>query len=36
MPSLVKPIEPTKLQEVPPTSPSKIISIEENFQDISK
>jgi hypothetical protein len=36
MPSSVKPIKPTKLQEVPPTSPSKIIFIEEIFQDISK
>jgi hypothetical protein len=35
MPSLTKRVEPTKLQEVPSTFPSKIIDMEEIFQDIS-
>jgi hypothetical protein len=36
MPSSVKPIGPTILQEIPTTSPSKTIFVEEIFQDISK
>jgi hypothetical protein len=31
-----KPLKPTKLQEVPFTFPSKIIYVEEIFQDINK
>jgi hypothetical protein len=34
--SLAKPTKPTKLQEVPPTYPSKIIYVEEYFLDINK
>ncbi len=36
MRSLIKHLEPTKLQEVPSTFPSKNISMEEIFQDINK
>ncbi len=36
MPSLVELVEPTKLQEVPSTSPRKNILVEKIFQNISK
>jgi hypothetical protein len=36
MPSFVEPRNPTKLQEMPSTSPSKTIFVEEIFQDINK
>jgi hypothetical protein len=36
MPNLAKPTKATKLQEVPSISPSKVIHVEEIFQDINK
>jgi hypothetical protein len=36
MPSSSKPLEPTKLQEVPSTFPNKTIYVEEFFQDINR
>jgi hypothetical protein len=36
MPSLTKHVEPTKLQEIPYTFPSKNIFMEEIFQDTNK
>ncbi len=36
MPSSSEPTKSTKFQEIPSTSPSEIISMEETFQDISK
>ncbi len=35
-PSLAKPAKTTKLQEIPSNFPSKIIYVDEIFQDISK
>jgi hypothetical protein len=36
MPNLAKPTKPTKLQEILSIFPSKIIYVEEIFQDINK
>jgi hypothetical protein len=36
MPSSIEPGNPTKLQEIPSTSPSKTIFVDEIFQDINK